>query len=75
MEYLFNHLKDLKDIAPWALTFAVGFLCKFIHGFTRAVNSLGETKFKADEAHEYVCLKEPEYERRLKTWKAHRKPF
>lgn len=61
----------LRDIAPWALTFTVGVLAKIVHGAKRSFDSLKETKFKADEAHEELCLREPEFARRYKTWAAH----
>jgi hypothetical protein len=72
MEHLTAHIKDL---GPWALTFAVGVLTKVVLGAKKSIDSLGETKFKADEAHEEVSARVPEYDRRYKTWLAHRKTF
>jgi hypothetical protein len=68
-----EHLTSLlRDLAPWALTFTVGILAKVVHSAHTSFKSLGETKFKADEAHEEVSQRVPEYERRYKTWLAHR---
>ncbi|HEV7521043.1 MAG TPA: hypothetical protein VGP89_08085 [Candidatus Angelobacter sp.] len=72
MEHLFTYLKDL---GPWAATAAFGLLINMMRKSNKITSSLGETRFKADEAHEEVCSREPEYARRYTTWKAHRKPF
>jgi hypothetical protein len=72
MEHTFAYLKDL---GPYVATIAFAFLIRTMRRFNRAADSLAETRFKADEAHEEVCKREPEYARRLATWKAHRKTF
>lgn len=72
MEHVFSHL---KDFGPWAATVALGVLAKVVHSGNQTMRSLGETKFKADEAHEEVSERVPEYARRYKTWLAHRKTF
>jgi hypothetical protein len=72
MEHLTAHI---KDFGPWALTLAVSIAAKLFHSMKKSVDSLGETKFKADEAHEEVSSRVPEYARRHATWKAHRKTF
>jgi hypothetical protein len=72
MEHIHEYLKEL---GPWAATIAFGILIKMMRRGNKAIDSLGETRFKADEAHEEVCRREPEYARRFATWKAHRKPF
>ena len=72
MEHLTTHL---RDFGPWAATVAFTILAKMLHKANKTMESLGETRFKAVEAHEEVSLRVPEYARRHATWKAHRKPF
>jgi hypothetical protein len=72
MEHVITHLKEL---GPWVATVAFGVLIKMLRKLNKATGSLAETRFKADECHEELSKREPEYERRLATWKAHRKTF
>jgi hypothetical protein len=72
MEHILTHIKDL---GPWAATVAFCVLIKMMRKSNRITSSLAETRFKADECHEELRKREPEYARRLATWKAHRKTF
>jgi hypothetical protein len=72
MEHLLTHF---KDFGPWIATGAFGVLINMMRKSNKITSSLGETRFKSDEAHEEVCKREPEYARRYATWKAHRKTF
>jgi hypothetical protein len=68
-----NHLAThLRDVGPWAATAAFGILAKFAHSAKKTFDSMNETRFKADETHEELCERNPEYARRYKTWLAHR---
>jgi hypothetical protein len=69
MEHLFTHFKEL---GPWAVTAALTLLIRMVR---KGNKSLSETRFKADECHEELSKREPEYARRLATWKAHRRTF
>ncbi|HEY2361218.1 MAG TPA: hypothetical protein VGK36_08890 [Candidatus Angelobacter sp.] len=72
----FNHLvAHVRDFSPLVLGAAVGYLCKLLRTFNKTVKSLGETRFKADECHEELCDRLPEFERRHKTYLAHRSNF
>jgi hypothetical protein len=64
--------QSLRDIAPWVLTSAILMLCKMIRRFNK---TFALTRFKADECHEELVERNPEYHRRLKTYMAHRKSF
>jgi hypothetical protein len=68
-------LQYLKEAGPWAATVLFAILIRMMRKGNKAIDSLGETRFKADEAHEEVCARVPEYARRHVTWKAHRKTF
>ena len=72
MEHL---LANLKDLLPVPATVAFAILIRTMRRFNKAADSLAETRFKADECHEELSTREPEYARRLATWKAHRKIF
>jgi uncharacterized protein CbrC (UPF0167 family) len=68
-----NHLAtSLREVGPWAATAAFAIAGKFAHSAKKAFDSMKETQFKADEAHEELCERNPEYARRYKTWLAHR---
>jgi hypothetical protein len=72
MEHLHAYLKEL---GPWAATIAFGILIKMLRRLNKVIGSLAETRFKADECHEELCKREPEYARALAAWKTHRKTF
>jgi hypothetical protein len=72
MEHTFTYL---KDFGPYLVTIAFAFLIRTMRRFNRAAESLAETRFKADECHDELSERKPEYKRSLATWKAHRKTF
>lgn len=68
-------LSYLKDLGPYLATIAFAFLIRTMRRFNRAADSLAETRFKADECHDELSVRKPEYARTLAAWKAHRKTF